>query len=57
MEGGTADGFQKEEGFPQKGAGLAAGGFPFSVSDPLCALKRHGFLTSGRRGAGNQVLF
>ena len=56
VQGGTADGLWKEERFPQKGACLPAGGFPFSVSDPLCALERHRFLTSGRRGAGNPHL-
>jgi hypothetical protein len=56
MEGGTADGFQKEEGFPQKGAGLFPGGFPFPVSDPLGGLERHCFLDSRRRGAGNSHL-
>ena len=57
VQGGFPDWAGKRERFPQKGAGLAAGSFPFFVSDPLCALKRHRFLTSGRRGAGNQVLF
>ena len=57
VKGGFTDWAGKRERFPQKGAGLAAGGFPLLVSDPLCTLKRHRFLTSGRRGAGNQVLF
>ena len=56
VQGGTADGLWKEERFPQKGACLPAGGFPFSVSDPLCGLERHRFLTSRRRGAGNPHL-
>jgi hypothetical protein len=53
MKGGAADGFQKEEGFPQKGAWLFPGGFPFPVSDPLGGLKRHCFLDSRRHVAGN----
>ena len=56
VQSGTADGLWKEERFSQKGAGLFSGGFPFSVPDPLCALKRHRYLTSGRRGAGNTHL-
>lgn len=56
MKGGAADGFQKEEGFPQKGAWLFPGGFPFPVSDPLGGLERHCFLDSRRRGAGNSHL-
>ena len=56
VQGGTAYGLWKKERFPKKGAWLFSSGFPFSVSDPLCALERHRFLTSGRRGAGNTHL-
>ena len=56
VQGGTADGLWKKERFPKKGAGLFSGGFPFSVSDPLCAGERHGLLTSRSRGAGNTHL-
>ncbi len=53
MKGGFTDWAGKRERFPQKGAGLFSGGSPFSVSDPLGGLKRHRFLDSLRRGAGN----
>jgi hypothetical protein len=32
---------------------LFSGGFPFSVPDPLCGLKRHCSLDSRRHVAGN----
>ena len=56
VEGGFPDWAGKRERFPQKGAGLFPGGFPFPVSDPLGGLERHCFLDSRRRGAGNSHL-
>jgi hypothetical protein len=53
VQGGFPDWAGKRERFPQKGAGLFPGGFPFPVPDPLCGLKRHCFLDSRRHVAGN----
>jgi hypothetical protein len=46
VQGGFTDWAGKRERFPQKGAGLFSGGFPFPVSDPMSADERHGYLTS-----------
>jgi len=56
VQGGFTDWAGKRERFPQKGAGLAAVGFSFLVSDPLGVLERHRFLDSLRRGAWNPHL-